>query len=116
MKALVFRVGQPPVVEDVDGFRGIQLAVGGYIERVVLVATRDMRKGVALWCDEDGISKGLTPNVYAIGELYAGGVIHGTAVVIGFGRTKVGTAEEDEVEVDLTAEEIARWGGLPRCA
>jgi hypothetical protein len=44
---------------------------------------------VITYCVEDGISKGLPPNVLAQGPTYSGGVIHGTAI-------------------------IARWSGLQR--
>lgn len=114
MRMIVYRPGLGPSVEDVEGFEGIRRVVGGYIERVVLDADARGRNGISLWCDEDGIAKGLPVNVLAVGPTYLGAPICGVAVIARFERVHVGTENEDEEERDLTDEDIARWSQLPR--
>lgn len=58
MRALVCRVGQAPVVEEVDpGLKASQKIVGGYIESVCL-----SDDGVYLTCNEEGKIHGLPSN------------------------------------------------------
>ena len=57
IKVIVARVGQEPVIEEVeDSLSGMQAVVGGYIERVQLSETVDM------WLNEEGRITGLTMN------------------------------------------------------
>jgi hypothetical protein len=49
IKVLVCRIGQAPVVEEIDsGLEAMQKIVGGYIENLRL------EDGVDLWCNEEG--------------------------------------------------------------
>jgi|SRR5215831_3399693 len=50
IRVVVYRVGKPPVVEEIDpdDLGVLQALVGGYLEHVELPA------GLHLWCNEDG--------------------------------------------------------------
>lgn len=88
-KMMVIRPGAPIEVQMVAGFEDIQKIVGGYIERVTI------RLGVRsadVWVDEDGLSKGLVPNIQ-----YGPHTLVGTVVV---GR---GTDLTDAEIADYTA-------------
>lgn len=108
MKALVFRPGATPVVEELVDFRAIRAAVGGYVEKITLDAAGG--RALTLWLDEDGHPKGLAPNLYARGPLYTGALIVGTAVLTGMTTTRDGEA----IFHDLTADEIRAWSAALR--
>jgi len=118
-RALLFRPGEEPVEKMVDGFEGIVRALdGATVERVVLISRPDGAFGVQLWCDEDGIGKGLPLNVLIPAENDSnpnnGTPIVGPAVVCGFRRVRVGTEDEDEEERSLTDAEVRAFRLLPR--
>jgi len=57
IRVLVLRVGQAPVIEEIDtGLDAMQKIVGGYVECLVL------DRHVDLWCNEDGSAMGLPLN------------------------------------------------------
>ena len=103
-RMIVFEPNLPPRVVDVDGFKGIQHAVGGYIERVTVDRTGDTRE-INAWCDEEGLLKRLPPNVLA-----AGTPLFGIVVLAAAERLPDG----DQREVDLTEAEIRKWSRIPR--
>lgn len=65
MKVLVYRVGQPPAVEDLppDHYEAAENIIGGFVEILRLGG------GLEIWFDEDATVKGLPVNrvVPAIG-------------------------------------------------
>jgi hypothetical protein len=107
MRMLVYRVNALPVLEDVAGFKGIRKVIDGYISRIRLDG--DSTSGVSLWFDDEGIAKGLAPNLYAKGPTYLGATIYGTAVVCGYERL-----EDDERVTGLSERELARWSRFDR--
>lgn len=125
MRALVYRPGLPAELLDVRDFKHIQELCGGHIERVILDwGGKRGNRWIQLWCNEDGISQRLPLNLWAEGPSYAGTPIFGTAVLLAGRRT-----EDDEDDLALTDEEVARWasafkrapagplrGALSRCA
>lgn len=56
---LVFRIGDPPVVEPIDSFEDIKSIVGGYLEHIKAI---DVPPGVMCLADEDGILRQLDTN------------------------------------------------------
>ena len=66
IKVLVFRVGQEPVVEEIDAsLEAKQKLVGGYIECVNIGSFSRFggKDNVDLWCNEDGKNTGLPFNL-----------------------------------------------------
>jgi hypothetical protein len=104
MKALIYRPGQPSTVDEVADFKAIQKLCGGYIERVFLEFGPGSRRWIELWCNEDGIGLGLTPNLWAEGPAYEGAPILGVAVLCAGRNTK-----DDQESLSLTDDEVARW-------
>lgn len=111
MRALVFRPGLPAELLDVRGFAHIQELCGGYIERIILDYGPRSSRLLCLWVNEDGINLRLPLNLWAEGPAYSGAPIFGTAVLIAAKRT-----EDDEEDLALTDEEVARWAGAFRRA
>lgn len=62
IKVIMVRVGQDPMVEDMDNsLEAMQKAVGGYLEGAAL------KPGVMLMCNEEGKLKKLPTNRYVLG-------------------------------------------------
>lgn len=70
MKVLWYRIGQAPVLTDVDAdnLSALQTLVGGYIEAVTLP------HGYVLVCNEEGRLLGLSPNVRVADSVIVGDV------------------------------------------
>lgn len=67
LKVIVCRVGQAPVIEDIpDTLEAMQGLVDGYLEHVTLP------QGLSLWCNEEGLLKGMPFNRYMYGIPIAG--------------------------------------------
>lgn len=97
---IVCRVGQAPVVEQMEhSLQAMQKMVGGYIECVRLLGT-PYEHGIDLWCDEEFLLKDYASNRMVRADL----VIHGDFFI---------AAHDDEGEtLGLTPNEQAVW--LPR--
>ena len=88
IKIVVYRVGQLPVVEEIEkGLTPMQNIVGGYIEGIPLDGT------LILYCNEDGRLHGLPHNRYAIGHDICGDFF-------------VGAVDQKGESVSLTDEEV----------
>ena len=67
IQVLVYRVGQPSVVEEhLNDLETQQKLVGGYIEAVAL------GDGIYLTCNEEGKLNGLSPNFALPGDVIVG--------------------------------------------
>ena len=99
MQVLVCRVGQEPVLADVDpdNLTALQALVGGYLEAVPLTDT------YVLVCNEEGRLRGLSPNVVT-----ARGVIVGDVFV-----TKLHPQQSDQW-TDLSGADVAAMRHLVR--
>jgi hypothetical protein len=107
IRVLHFPPGMPPTPVELDfgdSWDELSKLIGGYVERVIL------DNGIQLFCDEDGISKELPPNVWAEGPRYRGAPIVGPAVVVGYRTTSGGM----EVDRSLSDAEVERWSKLRR--
>jgi hypothetical protein len=63
IKVIMVRVGQDPMVEDMDNnLEAMQKAVGGYIEGAAM-----LKPNVMLMCNEEGRCIGLPANRYVLG-------------------------------------------------
>ena len=70
MKAIMKRVGQPPVMEEIENeLKAFQDAVGGYIETVQIA--RDL----LIICDEEGVLKGKDFNCRIAGYPFFGDLV-----------------------------------------
>lgn len=110
---LLYMPALPPVQVTVeDTLKAFQALLGDcYVERIVL-EWRSQDRGIALWCDEEGLLKDLPFNLWAGGPHYLGAPIHGPAFVCGLRR--VYSPEPDEVSVDLSPSELVQWSALDR--
>lgn len=58
--------GREPEVRDIPNtLDALQLAVGGFVEKVH-IQTVDYKRGTIILCNEEGYLKGLEPNVFGI--------------------------------------------------
>lgn len=91
------RLGQEPVIEQMEpGLEAMQAFVGGYIEAVRLEGEYG-RAGIDLYCDEEFLLKSYAPNRWVSREL----LIHGDFFISG---------HDDEGEtIGLSAVEANRW-------
>jgi hypothetical protein len=79
VRVLFFEPGKPPELRDIgSSLEAVRDAIGGWIDLIRL------EKDVALVCDDEGIPKGLAPNLYAVGPIYRGAFIHGPCFVSGY--------------------------------
>jgi hypothetical protein len=92
MKVLWYRIGQAPVLTNVDpdNLSTLQTLVGGYIEAVTLP------HGYVLVCNEEGRLLGLSPNVRVADSVIVGDVF----------VTKTDPKDTGEW-IDLTAADVA---------
>jgi hypothetical protein len=97
LKVIICRVGQEPVVEEIDsGLAPMQKIVGGYIECVRLLGT-PFEHGIDLWCNEEFLLHDFKPNRLIRADL----AIHGDFFI---------AAHDDEGEtLGLTEGEQAIW-------
>lgn len=113
VRALVYYPGRRSELVLLASFEHLQRLCGGYVERIILDVDKRTRpwRIIQLWCNEDGISLRLPPNLLALGPTYRPPApIFGVAVLAAAVRTP-----NDEEEVPLTDEEVARWSdAFPR--
>lgn len=96
-RGIVKRPGKPAEVVEVDvELEGLQALVGGYVELVPNVAPR----GVAVWCNEEGKPRCMSPNVRLGHHL-----VVGTIVVTGEREDEDGETEPCE----LTDAQVNWW-------
>ena len=103
IRVIVCRVGQHPVVEQIDaGLDGMQAIVGGYIECVQLSGT--LESGVDLWLNEEGRINGMPLNRLVKDDRGRNWDVFGDVFI---------SRHDDEGEtIGLTDEDVAKW--LPR--
>jgi hypothetical protein len=91
IRVVVFRPGQRPSVEEIDGdLESLQRLVGGYLELIALGG------GLHMYCNEDARSLGLPQCCYVASVT---DVVRGTAIVYGMDV-------DGETERSLTDAEI----------
>jgi hypothetical protein len=97
LKVIVCRVGQPPVIEEIDpGLKPMQNLVGGYIEAVRLEGEYG-GPGIDLYCDEEFLLKSYQPNRLIRNDL----AIHGTFFIAAH--------NEEGDTLGLTDAQLIKW-------
>lgn len=82
----IYRVDVNGTVVELDADASIRDAIGGWIERVVLIESTDETYGLDVWADEEGLLRGLPVNPVAtlLARTFGvGNVIVGPVVVTG---------------------------------
>lgn len=82
----IYRVDVNGTVVELDADASIRDAIGGWIERVVLIEATAETYGLDVWADEEGLLRGLPPNPVAsvlARSFGVGNVIVGPVVVAG---------------------------------
>lgn len=91
IRVLVKRVGQEPVIEEIDNTLEAKKAiVGGWIQFVPI------EDGLSLWCNDDGKVNGLKPNFNWVHEGQIFDVICGDVYF-------TGPADDEGYDIDIAA-------------
>lgn len=101
LRAVVCRVGQPPVVEQIgSGLESFQALVGGSIQ-MVPVPDENGRRSLALYLNEEGKLIGLPPNLLWLDGTRVHDVLVGDVFI-------VGPADRNGDDTGLTDKQV-RW-------